>query len=221
MSQILSEAIRPRFMVNSTLRRGTHLVLSFSVVFLYWFYVFSSKTLLRMTLSGGTFSSGSGTSSGSSHEARSFGSEGDMELQARMELKRKRRMESNRESAKRSRQRKQQHLDELNSQVEELRTTKQQLITALNITTQNYAAAEAQNSVLRTRMVELESRLSALRDIIINMDANQVAHAATIRANPSTLIGTAANYDPFGTSAWNSRIQMVQQPIDHLLYQCF
>ena len=40
-----------------------------------------------------------------------------MELQARMELKRKRRMESNRESAKRSRQRKQQHLDDLNSQV--------------------------------------------------------------------------------------------------------
>ena len=69
-----------------------------------------------MTLSGGTISSG--TSSGSSHGTPSFGSEGDMvDLQARMELKRKRRMESNRESAKRSRQRKQQHLDDLNSQV--------------------------------------------------------------------------------------------------------
>lgn len=72
-----------------------------------------------MTLSGGTFSSGSGsgTSSGSSHETPRFGLDGDVELQARMELKRKRRMESNRESAKRSRQRKQQHLDELNSEV--------------------------------------------------------------------------------------------------------
>ncbi|OEL26451.1 hypothetical protein BAE44_0012530 [Dichanthelium oligosanthes] len=219
MSQILLDASRSRFMINSTLRRGTHLVLSFSVVFLYWFYVFS-KNLLRMTLSGGTFSSG--TSSGSSHGTHSFGSEGDMELQARMELKRKRRMESNRVSAKRSRQRKQQHLDDLNSQVDQLRTTKQQLITALNNTTQNYAAAEAQNSVLRTQMIELESRLSALRDIIYYMNANQVSNAATINANPSTIISTTANYDPFGTSAWNSGMQqMVQQPIDHLLYQCF
>ncbi|CAL5006772.1 unnamed protein product [Urochloa decumbens] len=164
-----------------------------------------------MTLSGGTFSSGSGTSSGSSHGTRSFGSEGDMELQARMELKRKRRMESNRESAKRSRQRKQQHLDDLNSQVDQLRTTKQQLITALNITTQNYAAAEAQNSVLRTQMIELDSRLSALRGIIYHMNANQVSNAAAINAN----------YDAFGASAWNSGMQMAQQPIDHMLYQCF
>ncbi|CAO2187894.1 unnamed protein product [Urochloa humidicola] len=145
-----------------------------------------------------------------------------MELQARMELKRKRRMESNRESAKRSRQRKQQHLDDLNSQVDQLRSTKQQLITAVNITTQNYAAAEAQNSVLRTQMIELESRLSALRDIICYMNAKlQVSNAAAINANPSTIMSASANYDAFGASAWNSGMQMVQQPIDHLLYQCF
>lgn len=176
-----------------------------------------------MTLSGGTISSG--TSSGSSHGTRSFGSEGDMvDLQARMELKRKRRMESNRESAKRSRQRKQQHLDDLNSQVDKLRTTKQQLMTALNITTQNYAAAEAQNSVLRTQMMELESRLCALREIICYMNANHVANAATtMNAHPATIMSGAANYDTFGASAtaWNSGMQMVQQPIDHLLYQCF
>lgn len=35
----LSEFIR--FMINSSFRRRTHLVQSFSVVFLYWFYVFS------------------------------------------------------------------------------------------------------------------------------------------------------------------------------------
>ncbi|XP_004973272.1 uncharacterized protein LOC101766549 isoform X2 [Setaria italica] len=147
MSQILSEAILSGFMINSTLRRGTHLVLSFSVVFLYWFYVFS---------------------------------------------------------------------------VDQLRTTKQQLLTALNNTTQNYAAAEAQNSVLRTQMIELESRLSALRDIICYMNANlQVSNSATINANPSTIMGVTANYDAFDASAWNSGMPMVQQPIDHLLYQCF
>ena len=108
-------------------------------------------------------------------------------------------------------------------QVDQLRTTKQQLITALNITTQNCAAAEAQNSVLRTQMMELESRLSALRDIICYMNANQVSNAATISANnPSAIMSATANYDdPFGASAWNSGMGMVQQPIDHLLYQCF
>ncbi|KAK1326719.1 hypothetical protein QJS10_CPA01g01222 [Acorus calamus] len=35
------EIIRSGFMINSSLRRRTHLVQSFSVVFLYWFYVFS------------------------------------------------------------------------------------------------------------------------------------------------------------------------------------
>jgi len=147
-----------------------------------------------------------------------------VDLQARMELKRKRRMESNRESAKRSRQRKQQHLDDLNLQVDKLRTTKQQLMTALNITTQNYTAAEAQNSVLRTQMMELESRLCALREIICYMNANHVANAATtMNAHPATIMSGAANYNTFGTSAtaWNSAMQMVQQPIDHLLYQCF
>jgi phage shock protein A len=108
-------------------------------------------------------------------------------------------------------------------QVDQLRTTKQQLMTALNITTQNYAAAEAQNSVLRTQMMELESRLSALREIICFMNANQVPAAATISANnPSAIMSATANYyDPFGASTWNSGMQMVQQPIDHLLYQCF
>ncbi|TVU06467.1 hypothetical protein EJB05_49684 [Eragrostis curvula] len=159
-----------------------------------------------MSLSGGTISSG--TSSGSSHGTQSYGSEGGMELQARMEQKRKRRMESNRESAKRSRQRKQQHLDDLTSQVDQLKMKKQQLITALNVTVQNYTATEAQNSVLHTQMMELESRLCALRQIIYYMNANQFASAATITTNPSTVIGATANYDAFGANAWNSGMQM-------------
>uniref|UniRef100_A0A2P2JSR4 Uncharacterized protein LOC107424684 n=1 Tax=Rhizophora mucronata TaxID=61149 RepID=A0A2P2JSR4_RHIMU len=41
MSPVLSEILLSGFMINSTLRPRTHLVQSFSVVFLYWFYVFS------------------------------------------------------------------------------------------------------------------------------------------------------------------------------------
>jgi hypothetical protein len=61
----------------------------------------------------------SGTSSGSSLGTwwKTRSSEDDMNLQAQIENRRKRRKESNRESARRSRLRKQQHLDDLNSQV--------------------------------------------------------------------------------------------------------
>ncbi|KAB2040828.1 hypothetical protein E1A91_D02G115600v1 [Gossypium mustelinum] len=41
MSPVVSEILRSGFIINSSLRRRTHLVQSFSVVFLYWFYVFS------------------------------------------------------------------------------------------------------------------------------------------------------------------------------------
>jgi len=58
----------------------------------------------------------SGTSSRSSLGTRSSRSEDDLDLQTQMERRRKRRKESNRESARRSRLRKQQHLDDLTSQ---------------------------------------------------------------------------------------------------------
>ncbi|RID56123.1 hypothetical protein BRARA_G03346 [Brassica rapa] len=41
MSPVISEALRSGLTIDSSLRRRTHLVQSFSVVFLYWFYVFS------------------------------------------------------------------------------------------------------------------------------------------------------------------------------------
>nr|XP_016493466.1 PREDICTED: uncharacterized protein LOC107812808 [Nicotiana tabacum] len=41
MSPVLSEILRSGFIISSSLRRRTHLVQSFSVCFLYWFYVFS------------------------------------------------------------------------------------------------------------------------------------------------------------------------------------
>ncbi|XP_017971848.1 PREDICTED: uncharacterized protein LOC108660980 [Theobroma cacao] len=41
MSPILSEIFLSGFMINSTFIRRTHLVQSFSVVFLYWLYYVS------------------------------------------------------------------------------------------------------------------------------------------------------------------------------------
>ncbi|KAM0907040.1 hypothetical protein ACQ4PT_016379 [Festuca glaucescens] len=151
----------------------------------------------------------SGTSFGSSQGTRSSRSEEDSpDLRAQMEKRRKRRKEANRESARRSRVRKQQHLDDLSSQVDQLKNQKQQLSMALSMTTQNLVAVAAQNSVMHTQKVEIETRLCALGEIIYCM--NSITNAT----NPVSM-GTAASSacDIFGTSStWS-------QPID--LYQCF
>ncbi|RRT70568.1 hypothetical protein BHE74_00017974 [Ensete ventricosum] len=49
MSPTLREIHLSEYMLNSTLGRSTHLVQSFSVVFLYWFYVFSELVLRSST----------------------------------------------------------------------------------------------------------------------------------------------------------------------------
>jgi len=107
--------------------------------------------------------SSSGTSSGSSLLQNS-GSEED--LQALMDQRKRKRMISNRESARRSRMRKQKHLDDLVSQVAKLRKENQEILTSVNITTQKYLSVEADNSVLRAQMGELSNRLESLNEIV-------------------------------------------------------
>ncbi|XP_006660520.1 bZIP transcription factor 44-like [Oryza brachyantha] len=155
----------------------------------------------------------SGTSSGWSRGTRSSRSEDDHELnlQAQMERKRKRRKESNRESARRSRMRKQQHLDELTSQVNQLKSQNQQLSMALGLTTQNLVAVQAQNSVLQTQKMELQSRLCALTEILMCMNSS----TTTTTSAATTIPATASACDVFGASSWN------QTPIDLYQYQCF
>ncbi|CAL9759423.1 unnamed protein product [Musa acuminata subsp. burmannicoides] len=172
MSAILSEILLSGFMISSTLRRRTHLVQSFSVVFLYWFYIFS---FLSSTTKSSMASSPSGTSSGSS-QLQNSGSEED--LQAVMDQKKLRRMISNRESARRSRMRKQKHLDELMAHLNQLRKENRQLSTAFSLTKQQYVAVEAENCVLRAQMMELGNRLQSLDEILIflNMNINISGH---------------------------------------------
>jgi len=106
--------------------------------------------------------SSSGTSSGSSLLQNS-GSEED--LQAVMDERKRKRMLSNRESARRSRMRKQKHLDDLASLVTQLRSENHQILTSVNLTTQKYLAVEAENSVLRAQVSELSHRLESLNEI--------------------------------------------------------
>lgn len=113
--------------------------------------------------------SSSGTSSGSSTMLQNSGSEGDLQLL--MDERKRRRMLSNRESARRSRMRKQKHLDDLMSQVVQLRRENGDILTAYKLTTQQYITVEAENSVLRTQMAELNSRLQSLSEILEYMNS--------------------------------------------------
>ncbi|RWR82453.1 bZIP transcription factor 11-like protein [Cinnamomum micranthum f. kanehirae] len=111
----------------------------------------------------------SGTSSGSSLLQNS-GSEEDLRLL--MDQRKLKRMQSNRESARRSRTRKQKHLDDLMAQVAQLRRENNEILTSLNITTQHYLNVESENSVLRTQMMELNHRLHSLNEILNYMHGN-------------------------------------------------
>ncbi|PPS05943.1 hypothetical protein GOBAR_AA14710 [Gossypium barbadense] len=97
--------------------------------------------------------SSSGTSSGSSTMVTNSGS--DEDLQALMNERKRKRMISNRESARRSRMRKQKHLDDLVAQVSQLQNENHQILTRVSITTQRYLNVEAENSVLRAQANEL------------------------------------------------------------------
>ncbi|KAJ7001286.1 bZIP transcription factor 44-like [Populus alba x Populus x berolinensis] len=113
--------------------------------------------------------SSSGTSSGSSLIQNS-GSEED--LQALIDQRKRKRMISNRESARRSRMRKQKHLDDLMSQVSQLRKENHQIVTGINITTQRFLSVEAANSILRVQISELSNRLESLNEIIGFLSSN-------------------------------------------------
>ncbi|KAK4276552.1 hypothetical protein QN277_014687 [Acacia crassicarpa] len=115
----------------------------------------------------------SGNSSMST-KLQSSGSEED--LQALMDQRKRKRMQSNRESAKRSRMRKQKQMDDLMGQVSELRKENSEILTSINITTQHFVRVEAENSVLRARMAELSHRLQSLNDILSYINTSTGVH---------------------------------------------
>lgn len=105
------------------------------------------------------------SSSTGASSLRSSSSEEDFQLvQVLDERKRKRKL-SNRESARRSRMRKQKHVDDLTAQVSQLTKDNTQILNSINITTQLYLNVEADNSVLRAQMTELNTRLQSLNEI--------------------------------------------------------
>ncbi|MCD7457757.1 hypothetical protein HAX54_036059 [Datura stramonium] len=93
-------------------------------------------------------------------------SSGSEDLQQLMDQRKRKRMLSNRESARRSRMKKQTHLNELTAQVNQLKDQNNQIVTNINMVTRIYLNVEAENSVLRAQMAELSHRLQSLNEII-------------------------------------------------------
>lgn len=80
--------------------------------------------------------------------------------------RREKRRLSNRESARRSRMRKQRHLDDLAAQAAHLRRENAHVAAALGLTARGLLAVDAENAVLRTQAAELAARLASLNDIL-------------------------------------------------------
>uniref|UniRef100_A0A7C9E424 BZIP domain-containing protein n=1 Tax=Opuntia streptacantha TaxID=393608 RepID=A0A7C9E424_OPUST len=83
-----------------------------------------------------------------------------------IDIRKRKRMQSNRESARRSRQKKQKQLDDLTAEVSRLTDQNGQILNTMNVTTQLYMNVEAENSVLKAQLSELTNRLNSLNDII-------------------------------------------------------
>lgn len=90
----------------------------------------------------------------------------EVDLTLDMDHRKRKRMESNRESARRSRLRKQKHLDDLSSRAAHLRSVNNQILEGINVSTGHFLKIEAENSVLRAQATELSHRLESLNEIL-------------------------------------------------------
>ncbi|KAL4376011.1 hypothetical protein GQ457_02G002200 [Hibiscus cannabinus] len=121
-----------------------HILHSFSVVFLYWFY--KSKASPEM--------------------AKPVSSSDSDPLNANMDEKKRKRMLSNRESARRSRARKQKQIEDLGNEASALQKENSQLTEKIKVTTERLVEMESSNNVLRGRAMELTDRVNSLNMLL-------------------------------------------------------
>lgn len=146
-----------------------------------------------MASSSGSGSTGSLSLTTAAAMAAASGTE--EEMRALMEQRRAKRMLSNRESARRSRMRKQRHLDDLAAQAAHLRRENAHVAAALGLTARGLLAVDAENAVLRTQAAELAARLQSLNDIIACMSANNNTAAAVALTVAAAATDPLLGYD--------------------------
>ncbi|PKU85275.1 bZIP transcription factor 53-like [Dendrobium catenatum] len=91
-----------------------------------------------------------------------------MEEENRFDLdqRKRKRMLSNRESARRSRMRKQKHLNDLVNQVGKLREDNSRISAQVKLRSEWYATVETENRVMRTQVMELTERLRYVSSLL-------------------------------------------------------
>ncbi|KAK8636106.1 hypothetical protein V6N13_004816 [Hibiscus sabdariffa] len=85
---------------------------------------------------------------------------------ANIDEKKRKRMLSNRDSARRSRIRKQKQLEDLVNEVSALQKDNGQLSEKISVATQRYMEMENANNVLRAQAMELTERLRSLNSVL-------------------------------------------------------
>ncbi|KAF0887728.1 hypothetical protein E2562_003965 [Oryza meyeriana var. granulata] len=105
-------------------------------------------------------------SSSSLSPAGSDGDSGGVVGLVAADHRREKRRLSNRESARRSRLRKQQHLDELVQEVARLQADNARILARANDIAAQYVGVEQENTVLRARAAELGDRLRSVNEVL-------------------------------------------------------
>lgn len=127
-----------------------------------------------------------------------------------VDQRKRKKMESNRESARRSRMRKQKHINDLIGESNRTKNDNDQVRTTINVTTQRFIEIEAENSVLRAQVSELNQRLNSLNEILncINTNVNCITN------NNQYMTGGSSGLVEFDTieNPWNM-MYVNQQPI--------
>lgn len=95
----------------------------------------------------------------------SSGSDGDLRY-ATFDEKKRKRMISNRESARRSRMKKQQHVDKLLAEMSQLQSQNKVAMQKINEVTDKFVGAASENNVLRAQLSELTDRLYSLNSVL-------------------------------------------------------
>ncbi|GLJ09369.1 hypothetical protein SUGI_0107550 [Cryptomeria japonica] len=127
-------------------------------------------------------------------------SDDEAENQHMIDERKQRRMLSNRESARRSRMRKQQRLVELKAQVDHLRAEKGHILNKFNITSQYYADITEENSLLRSQALELNQKLQQLHQTL-NAQSHSGFRSESGHCNAASLSLESGNIDQFWASS--------------------
>lgn len=100
-----------------------------------------------------------------SPQSANLGSDADLRY-ANLDERKRKRMISNRESARRSRAKKQHRLDELLGEISRLQNENNTIMKKIDGATQMFVGSASQNNVLRAQLTELTDRLHSLNSVL-------------------------------------------------------